>query len=294
MSNYIDKDFIDVINEVKKKILDNINKQKIRDEFIKINYDYVKKLSDECCFNVVKKLIDREEKVDKILIFKIFGFLIMFLLLGIILWIIIEGVNYLFILLFNLLFGFELSILGILNSINCLLWLNDMLVLGLYRILVWVIFVMLFFMVIFFLLFILFEDFGYLLRVVFNLDYLFKKVCVYGKQCLIMCMGFGCNVVGVIGCRIIDFLRERFIVIFINNFVFCNGCFFILIVIFIIFFSLVIINFFVLSVVIVFCIILLIILGVIIILLVFYIFFKMLLKGVLFIFILEFFFYRVF
>ena len=38
-----------------------------------------------------------------------------------------------------------------------------------------------------------------------------------------MCMGFGCNACGVIGCRIIDSPRERLIAILTNNFVPCNG-----------------------------------------------------------------------
>ncbi|AXU82674.1 ferrous iron transporter B [Clostridium sp. HMSC19D02] len=280
MSNYIDKDSIDAINEVKKKIPDNINKQKIRDEFTKINYDYAKKLSDECCSNVAKKSTDREEKVDKILTSKIFGLPIMLLLLGTILWITIEGANYPSTLLSNLLLGFEPSISGILNSINCPSWLNDMLVLGLYRTLAWVISVMLPPMAIFFPLFTLLEDFGYLPRVAFNLDHLFKKACAHGKQCLTMCMGFGCNAAGVIGCRIIDSPRERLIAILTNNFVPCNGRFPTLIAISTIFFSSVITNSFVSSVATALCITLLIILGVIITLLVSYTLSKTLLKGV--------------
>ncbi|MGX9757757.1 ferrous iron transport protein B [Clostridioides difficile] len=280
MSNYIDTDSIDAINEVKKKIPNNTNKQKTRDEFTKINYDYAKKLSDECCSNNAKKSTDREEKVDKILTSKIFGLPIMLLLLGTILWITIEGANYPSTLLSNLLLGFEPSISNILNSINCPPWLNDMLVLGLYRTLAWVISVMLPPMAIFFPLFTLLEDFGYLPRVAFNLDHLFKKACAHGKQCLTMCMGFGCNAAGVIGCRIIDSPRERLIAILTNNFVPCNGRFPTLIAISTIFFSSVITNSFISSVATAFCITLLIILGVIITLLVSYTLSKTLLKGV--------------
>lgn len=42
---------------------------------------------------------------------------------------------------------------------------------------------------------------------------------------LTMCMGFGCNAAGVIGCRIIDSPRERLIATLTNNFVPCNGRF---------------------------------------------------------------------
>ncbi|STA91569.1 ferrous iron transport protein B [Clostridium cochlearium] len=107
--------------------------------------------------------------------------------------------------------------------------LHGPLILGVYRTLGWVISVMLPPMAIFFPLFTLLEDLGYLPRVAFNLDNFFKKACAHGKQALTMCMGFGCNAAGVIGCRIIDSPRERLIAIITNTFVPCNGRFPILI-----------------------------------------------------------------
>ena len=80
-------------------------------------------------------------------------------------------------------------------------------------------------MAIFFPLFTLLEDFGYLPRVAFNLDRCFKRCAACGKQALTMCMGFGCNAAGIIGCRIIDSPRERLIAMITNNFVPCNGRF---------------------------------------------------------------------
>src|SRR3712207_8853196 len=68
-------------------------------------------------------------------------------------------------------------------------------------------------MAIFFPLFTLLEDLGYLPRVAFNMDNFFKKACAHGKQALTMCMGFGCNAAGIVGCRIIDSPRERLIAI---------------------------------------------------------------------------------
>ena len=94
-----------------------------------------------------------------------------------------------------------------------------------YRTLAWVVSVMLPPMAIFFPLFSLLEDFGYLPRIAFNLDNFFKKACAHGKQALTMCMGFGCNAAGVVGCRIIDSPRERLIAIITNVFVPCNGRF---------------------------------------------------------------------
>ena len=104
-------------------------------------------------------------------------------------------------------------------------WLVDLLINGIYRVLAWVTAVMLPPMAIFFPLFTLLEDFGYLPRVAFNLDKCFRCANACGKQSLTMCMGFGCNSVGVTGCRIIDSPRERLIAIITNSFVPCNGRF---------------------------------------------------------------------
>jgi len=94
-----------------------------------------------------------------------------------------------------------------------------------YKTLAWVVSVMLPPMAIFFPLFTLLEDLGYLPRVAFNLDRLFKMCGTHGKQVLSMCMGFGCNAAGIISCRIIDSPREKLIAIVTNNFVPCNGRF---------------------------------------------------------------------
>lgn len=94
---------------------------------------------------------------------------------------------------------------------------------GVYLALAWVIAVMLPPMAIFFPMFTLLEDFGYLPRIAFNLDHLFKKSGAHGKQALTMSMGFGCNAAGVIATRIIDSPRERLIAIITNNFSLCNG-----------------------------------------------------------------------
>jgi ferrous iron transport protein B len=116
-------------------------------------------------------------------------------------------------------------------------WVHGLFVMGIYRTLAWVVSVMLPPMAIFFPLFTLLEDLGYLPRVAFNLDNFFKKACAHGKQALTMCMGFGCNAAGIIGCRIIDSPRERLIAIITNNFVPCNGRFPTLIAIITMFFA---------------------------------------------------------
>ncbi len=96
---------------------------------------------------------------------------------------------------------------------------------GVIRTLFWVISVMLPPMAIFFPLFTLLEDFGYLPRIAFNMDGFFARAGTCGKQSLTMCMGLGCNAVGVTGCRIIDSPRERLIAMLTNTFMPCNGRF---------------------------------------------------------------------
>ena len=102
-------------------------------------------------------------------------------------------------------------------------WLSGLLIDGIYLATAWVVAVMLPPMAIFFPLFTLLEDFGYLPRVAFNLDNIFKKSGAHGKQSLSMMMGFGCNAAGVIATRVIDSPHERLIAIITNNFALCNG-----------------------------------------------------------------------
>ena len=108
-------------------------------------------------------------------------------------------------------------------SIGMPWWLDGVLIDGAYLATAWVVSVMLPPMAIFFPLFTLLEDFGYLPRVAFNLDHIFRKAGAHGKQALSMTMGFGCNAAGVISTRIIDSPRERLIAIITNNFSLCNG-----------------------------------------------------------------------
>jgi ferrous iron transport protein B len=140
------------------------------------------------------------------------------------LWLTIVGANYPSSLLAQLLLD---TIHPLLKSgaaaISMPWWLDGFLIDGVYLAVVWVIAVMLPPMAIFFPMFTLLEDFGYLPRIAFNLDSLFKKAGAHGKQALTMSMGFGCNAAGVVATRIIDSPRERLIAIITNNFSLCNG-----------------------------------------------------------------------
>lgn len=168
---------------------------------------------------------ERDRKIDRILTSKITGIPIMLALMCVIFWITISGANYPSQLLSNFLFSIEDKLDGVFKTLGSPEWLCGMLVHGMYRVLAWVVSVMLPPMAIFFPLFTILEDLGYLPRVAFNLDYHFKKANACGKQALTMCMGFGCNAAGVVGCRIIDSPRERLIAMITNNFVPCNGRF---------------------------------------------------------------------
>lgn len=172
-----------------------------------------------------KNKLNKTVQLDNLLTSKKFGYPVMLLVLGIVFWITIEGANLPSTWLASLLFGLEEIITNWLLVLGTPDWLRELLVLGIYKSLASVVAVMLPPMAIFFPLFTLLEDLGYLPRVAFNLDHLFKKAKACGKQSLTMCMGFGCNAAGVISCRIIDSPRERLIAILTNNFVPCNGRF---------------------------------------------------------------------
>jgi ferrous iron transport protein B len=163
-------------------------------------------------------------KLDKIVTSPITGIPIMVILLIVVFWITIKGANYPSSWLFELLLGkIHPALKGLSNTIGLPLWLDGFLLDGIYLATAWVISVMLPPMAIFFPLFTLLEDFGYLPRVSFNLDTLFKRTGAHGKQALSMVMGFGCNAAGVVATRIIDSPRERLIAIITNNFSLCNG-----------------------------------------------------------------------
>ncbi len=167
----------------------------------------------------------RQKKIDKILTGKLTGIPIMLILLFIIFWLTISGSNYPSQLLSIGLFKIEDWLATLLSNLNVSENIIGLTVRGGYRVLAWVVSVMLPPMAIFFPLFTILEDLGYLPRIAFNLDYYFQKANTCGKQALTMCMGFGCNAAGVVGCRIIESPRERLIAILTNSFVPCNGRF---------------------------------------------------------------------
>lgn len=164
-------------------------------------------------------------KIDKVVTSRRYGILIMLLLLGVILWITIIGANN----ISDCLSKFLFYILSCFNSFLNFIGLNDIIIdfiiNGVFKTVFWVVSVMLPPMAIFFPLFSLLEDSGYLPRIAFNLDKAFNKCGSQGRQLLTMCMGYGCNACGVIGCRIIKEKKQRLIAIITNCFSPCNGRF---------------------------------------------------------------------
>jgi len=169
-----------------------------------------------------KQTFDLDRSIDRFVTSRVWGFPIMLSLLALVLWLTIIGANvpsrWLSILFLEIIYP-------VLKNFAALLgfpwWLSGFLIDGVYLSTAWVISVMLPPMAIFFPMFTLLEDFGYLPRVAFNLDNIFRKSGAHGKQALTM--GFGCNAAGVISTRIIDSPRERLIAMITNNFALCNG-----------------------------------------------------------------------
>lgn len=213
------------------------NKESIRDNIVNA---IMKK-----CEYIFKKTVTlhnpscnmRDRKIDKILTSRLTGIPIMLLLLALIFWITIVGANYPSQWLSRLFDWLSGVITGALKYINTPPVIVSLLMDGIYKTTAWVVAVMLPPMAIFFPLFTLLEDLGYLPRIAFNMDSMFKGAGCHGKQCLTMCMGIGCNACGVTGCRIIDSPRERLIAIITNSFMPCNGRFPAIIAIITVFFA---------------------------------------------------------
>ena len=130
---------------------------------------------------------ERERKLDAFLTGKYTGMLGMLLLLFLVLWITVFGANKPSELLTGFLFWVGSHLRSALVSVGAPEFVVGSLVDGAYMTTAWVVGVMRPPMAIFFPLFTLLEDLGYLPRVAFNLDYIFKRCGSCGKQALTMC-----------------------------------------------------------------------------------------------------------
>ncbi len=197
----------------------------IRDIITETLVNTASSISKKCITVNETKLENRVLKTDRIFSSKIFGFPIMLIFFTLILWITIEGANYPSQLLSNLFSQLKSPLRELLELLNFSDFWLGVTIDGVYTTTAWVVAVMLPPMAIFFPLFTLLEDSGFLPRIAFNLDRCFKKTGSCGRQALTMCMGLGCNAVGVTGCRIISSPKERIAAIITNTFMPCNGRF---------------------------------------------------------------------
>lgn len=221
---YISKDIIKKIDLIREKTNQNMKDKSVSSELIRTIIKEAESVAKKVVSN--KESYDKKSyKIDKILVSEKFGIPVMILLLILILWITISLANYPSELLSIMFAKIKEYLINLLINSNTPLWIQGMLLDGVYSTLTWVISVMLPPMAIFFPMFTLLEDLGYLPRIAFNLDKCFKRCCSCGKQALTMCMGLGCNAAGIIGCRIINSPKEKLIAILTNVFMPCNGRF---------------------------------------------------------------------
>ena len=196
-----------------------------RDEIVKSLYSEAETIAKRAVKTAIDKKYDVDQKIDRLVTSPLTGLPIMVILLGLIIWLTVTGANVPSQMLAKVLFAVGDWAKALFVGWNVPWWITGFIWDGVYLALAWVVSVMLPPMAIFFPAFTILEDLGYLPRVAFNLDWLFKKAGAHGKQSLTMAMGFGCNAAGVIATRVIDSPRERLIAILTNNFVPCNGRF---------------------------------------------------------------------
>ena len=213
------------LKDAKEKLLkDGITVDKLRDKVVEAVFKTAALINNDTT-NKKERDDSLDRRLDKIFTGKFTAVPVMILLMVLVFFITIYAANYPSQLLSGALFSLGEIIRSVLIKISAPWWIVSPLIDGVWRVTAWVVSVMLPPMAVFFPLFTLLEDFGYLPRMAFNLDYCFKKCNACGKQSLCMAMGFGCNAAGVVGCRIIDSPRERLVAILTNSFVPCNGRF---------------------------------------------------------------------
>lgn len=196
-----------------------------REEVVTSLYGEVERITRRAVQDAGSRPLELDQRIDRVVTSRLFGLPLMLVILAVIFWLTIVGANVPSQMLASALFWFEDLAAGWFTELGSPWWLTGFIWHGVFRGLAWVVSVMLPPMAIFFPLFTILEDLGYLPRVAFNLDYLFKRAGAHGKQALSMAMGFGCNAAGVIATRVIDSPRERLVAILTNNFVPCNGRF---------------------------------------------------------------------
>jgi ferrous iron transport protein B len=196
-----------------------------RDEAVRSIFAEATRVARRAARRAADRRFDLDQRIDRLVTSPVFGLPIMALMLAAVFWLTIAGANVPSAMLASALFWFEDQGAAFFTWLGLPWWITGFVWHGVFKGLAWVVSVMLPPMAIFFPLFTMLEDLGYLPRVAFNLDFLFRRAGAHGKQALTMAMGFGCNAAGVISTRVIDSPRERLVAILTNNFVPCNGRF---------------------------------------------------------------------
>lgn len=215
----------------KKRLLEEIYKfsQKTTETSKLKTVEYYVEKAEEICHGAIKLSqndIDKtDRKIDRIVMGKYSSVLILAILLCLIFYLTITFAGYPSQLLSDFFEKVHRYIDNILSYSQIPTWLSSMISDGLLNVLFWVVSVMLPPMIIFFPLFALLEDSGYLPRVAYLTDNVFKKCGSCGKQTLTMCMGLGCTCAGVSGCRIFSGEKEKIIATITNSLTPCNGKF---------------------------------------------------------------------
>ncbi len=222
-----------------KRILESVNMD--GEAYQSIVVSRLHTAAHEIAVNAVEELPSDEKRrhalLDRILLGKFTSIPVMLAIICLVLWLTIVGSNYPSALLRSAFDSFELRTAEALLHLGVNETFVNIFVCGMLNVLLWVVAVMLPPMAIFFPLFSLLEDFGFLPRLAFNLDGAFERCGACGKQALTTCMGYGCNAVGVTGCRIIDSPRERLVAVVTNSLTPCNGRFPLLIAVISMFFT---------------------------------------------------------
>lgn len=205
--------------------VNGLTAQDITDDIFTAPLKTAKRIADKTVRFNKNSVFERDRRIDRVFTGRLTAIPILLLMLLLVFFLTVCGANAPSALLSAAFSRLEEFLYRAFTEIGTPRIICEMLFRGILRTLCWVVAVMLPPMAIFFPLFTLLEDSGILPRIAFDLDRAFSGCNACGKQSLTMCMGFGCNAAGVVGCRIIDSPRERLIAILTNCFVPCNGRF---------------------------------------------------------------------
>lgn len=183
-------------------------------------YNLANRIAREVTTIVSPPKLSFEEKLDAITSHKIFGYPILFIILGVIFTTVFFGGSLLSEQLEEFFSGF--LILEFKNLLSILpKFAIDLIINGFIEGIIAGITIALPYVVPFYIFLALLEDTGYLPRAAFLMDNLMHKIGLHGKAFIPLMLGYGCNVPACIGCRIMETERERFLAAFVTVLIPC-------------------------------------------------------------------------